>query len=329
MPRCLFALLPQRFAGSLPYSTFAGMTIQQAQQQLRVQLQSIYDPREAGNIANWVMESVTGLERMDRLLRQYDPLSPHQEATLATYTTALLEHLPVQYVLHEAWFYGLKLYVDEQVLIPRPETEELVEWVVEEWRIQNSEYRIQDTALGIQHTEDKKHHPIILDIGTGSGCIPIALKKRLPAATVYGCDVSEGALQVAQRNAAALDTQVQFFLLDFLQADQRATLPPVDILVSNPPYIPVKDKATMHANVLAHEPHLALFVENDDPLLFYRHIAAFANTHLLPGGAIYVEIHEDLGPATVQLFQEHGFNEVLLKKDMQGKDRMIRAMKIA
>lgn len=289
------------------------MTIQQAQQQLKVQLQSIYDAREAANIANWVMEHVTGLERVDRLLRQYDPLTPAQEGALNKYTTALLDHVPVQYVLHEAWFYGLKLYVDEQVLIPRPETEELVEWVVEEYRIQNSAYRIQNTEYSI------------LDIGTGSGCIPIALKKQLAAATVYACDVSEGTLQVAQRNAEALHVSVQFFLLDFLEPANWASLPEVNILVSNPPYIPLKDKATMQKNVLRYEPHLALFVENDDPLLFYRHLAMFAQQKLLPCGSIYAEIHEDLGPATEALFREYGFADTVIRKDMQGKDRMIRA----
>lgn len=292
------------------------------------------------------MESVTGLERMDRLLRQYDPLSPAQGYTLATYTTALLDHVPVQYVLHEAWFYGLKLYVDEQVLIPRPETEELVHWIVSDLdqgaiqsRFTNFDV-IPLTSAQVLPTSDflpaSPHakdfhfpHLRILDIGTGSGCIPIALKKALPVAEVHACDVSPGALQVARKNGTTHEAAIEWRLADFLRSYDWDLLPRVDIIVSNPPYIPVKDKETMHTNVLEHEPHLALFVENDDPLLFYRTIARFAQQKLLPAGSIYVEIHEDLGPATVQVFQEHGFDAVVLKQDMQGKDRMIRAMKIS
>ncbi len=318
------------------------MTIQQAQQQLRVELQSIYDPREAANIANWVMESVTGLERKDRLLRLYDPVSPAQKATLATYTTALLNHVPVQYVLHEAWFYGLKLYVDEQVLIPRPETEELVHWILSEQdpgaiqsRFTNFDV-IPLTSAQVLPTSDflpaPPHvkdfhfpHVRILDIGTGSGCIPIALKKALPAAEVHACDVSPGALQVAHKNGTTHEAAIEWRQVDFLRMYDWDLLPRVDILVSNPPYIPVRDKDTMHANVLQHEPHVALFVEDDDPLLFYRHIAQFAQQQLLPGGSIYVEIHEDLGPATEALFREYGFADTIIRKDMQGKDRMVRA----
>ncbi|WP_315821661.1 hypothetical protein [Paraflavitalea speifideaquila] len=147
-------------------------------------------------------------------------------------------------------------------------------------------------------------------------------------AEVYGCDVSPGALEVARKNGSTHEAVIEWRQIDFLRSYDWDLLPRVDIIVSNPPYIPVKDKETMHANVLEHEPHLALFVEDDDALLFYRHIARFANTHLLPGGKVYVEIHEDLGQATVQLFRDHGFGEVVLKQDMQGKDRMIRAMKI-
>ncbi|AXY78072.1 peptide chain release factor N(5)-glutamine methyltransferase [Paraflavitalea soli] len=289
------------------------MTIQEGQQDLTRQLGTAYEPREAAQIADWVMENLSGLKKIDRLLHKQKRLTPEQDKLLEKYKAQLLEHTPVQYVLHEAWFYGLKLYVDEQVLIPRPETEELVEWVVAE--VDN-----RQSAIGSRQL-------VILDIGTGSGCIPIALKKKLPGATVYGCDVSKGALGVSRQNARNLAAAVEFLLVDFLQVDQWAVLPMADIIVSNPPYIPVKDKATMHANVLEHEPHLALFVENDDPLLFYRNIARFAQGKLLPAGRIYVEIHEDLGAATVQVFQEHGF-AVVLKKDMQGKDRMIRAMKI-
>ena len=169
----------------------------------------------------------------------------------------------------------------------------------------------------------------ILDVGTGSGCIPIALKKALPAAAVHACDVSPGALQVARKNGITHEVPIEWQQVDFLRPYDWDLLPRVDILVSNPPYIPVKDKVSMQDNVLRYEPHLALFVEDDDPLLFYRKIAQFAQQKLLPAGCIYVEIHEDLGPATAALFREHGFADTVIKKDMQGKDRMVRAGKHA
>lgn len=300
------------------------MTIHGARQYLAAQLTPVYDDREAANIADWVMEHLTGLKKIDRIIHKETPLSATQISLLEKYTAALLTHMPVQYVLHEAWFYGMRFYVDENVLIPRPETEELVEWILQESRIRypatrSSQYAAVPAGSG----------PRILDIGTGSGCIPIALKKQLPAAIVYACDVSEGALQVARKNAQALNTTIQFFHLDILQPANWALLPETDIIVSNPPYIPARDKATMRENVLQHEPHLALFVEDHDPLLFYRTIAAFAGRYLRPGGNIYVEIHEDLGPAVTQLFAATGFTHVVLKKDLQGKDRMVRAMKNA
>jgi release factor glutamine methyltransferase len=294
------------------------MTIHEAQRSLTEQLTTIYDAREAANIADWVMEHLTGWKKIDRIVHKTSPLSAEQESRLVTYTPLLLAHTPVQYVLHEAWFAGMQLYVDEHVLIPRPETEELVEWVESGVRSERSEVRSQKSAAGSSPFS-------ILDVGTGSGCIPIALKKKLPAAMVHACDVSEGALEVARRNAETQQVAIEWHLLDFLDTAHWALLPSVNIIVSNPPYIPLKDKETMHDNVLLHEPHLALFVENNDPLLFYRTIAAFAKERLLPGGSIYVEIHEDLGPATQELFKSYGFSEVELKKDMQGKDRMVKA----
>lgn len=317
------------------------MTIHEARLQLTDRLQSIYDTREAANITDWVLEHLTGWKKIDRIVHKDKPLSPEQDSQLAQYIIELLTHKPIQYVLHEAWFDGMRLYVDENVLIPRPETEELVEWIVKE---KNAEYGIQNTEARSQHSEasiqNKEEGPTadssrplagpitdsrILDIGTGSGCIPIALKKHLPATEVFACDVSEGALNVAKNNAATQQTSIEWLHYDFLNTSNWQHFPQVNIIVSNPPYIPVKDKATMQENVLQHEPHLALFVENDDPLLFYRSIAAFAKEKLLPGGSIYVEIHEDLGEATQQLFLNNGFSHAEIRKDMQGKDRMVKA----
>lgn len=279
------------------------MTIQQAGQQLGQQLAAIYDNREAANIADWVMEHLTGWKKSERVMHKDSTLD--KADLLERYTRELLNHKPVQYVLNEAWFCGIKLYVDENVLIPRPETEELVEWIC------------ATTWPAIK----------LLDVGTGSGCIPISIKKKLPNASIYACDVSKNALEVAGRNAADQNTSINFIQLDFLDKRARAILPQVDILVSNPPYVPLKDKHTMSEHVVRYEPHIALFVEDNDPLIFYNALADFAQTHLLPGGAIYAEIHEELGNSAQDLFRAKGFTHTELKKDMQGKERMIRAAK--
>lgn len=291
------------------------MTMHEAQQQLQTTLYQLYDNREATTIADWVMEHVTGLRKIDRIMHKQLPLSPDRLTLLQEYTRELLTHKPVQYVLHEAWFCGMPFYVDENVLIPRPETEELVEWVVEETGNRQS-------AIGNQRS--KVGTISILDIGTGSGCIPISLKKKMPHVETYACDVSEGALAVAQKNAATQQTVVHFLSADFLDDTTWSTLPAVDIIVSNPPYIPHHNQNSMLQNVLAYEPHLALFVPNEDPLLFYHAIARFAQQKLLPGSCIFVEIHEDLGEQTKALFESKGF-AAEVKKDFQGKDRMVKA----
>lgn len=282
------------------------MTIQEAQQLLVSRLRGLYDTREASNIADWVLERVTGRKKTDRLTNNNELLSVADSNLLSRYTDELLTHKPVQYVLQEAWFCGMKLFVNEHVLIPRPETEELV------------------NEAGSKKYEVRSMKPeVILDIGTGSGCIPIALKKKLPACEMYACDISEKALEVARKNATDQGTDIHFLQLNFLDRSNWHQLPEVDIIVSNPPYIPQQDKQTMHKNVLDFEPHIALFVENNDPLLFYKAIGEFALLKLKPGGAIYAEIHEDLGDAVKALFIEKGFSNVTIKKDMQGKDRIL------
>jgi release factor glutamine methyltransferase len=165
----------------------------------------------------------------------------------------------------------------------------------------------------------------ILDIGSGSGCIPVALKRRLGKASVWSCDISPEALAVAQRNAINLGVEVHFRELDFLDKRQREQLPSFDVIVSNPPYVPEKDKPEMRPNVLDYEPGTALFVPDDDPLVFYRAIADFGEKHLNAGGAIYMELHESLGIAAVELFRKNGY-ETELKKDMQEKERMLKTI---
>jgi release factor glutamine methyltransferase len=282
------------------------MTIHQAYQQLLYQLYDIYDDREAANIADQVIEYVTGQRKIDRVTYKDLPVNDQQQVQLAGITQKLLLHTPVQYVLNESWFAGMKLYVDENVLVPRPETEELVEWIAEEVK------------------SEKEKGKKIIDIGTGSGCIPIALKKKFPQAIVRAIEVSEGALNVAVKNAMLQGVQVYFIRLDFLDENTWKELGRFDIIISNPPYIRLGEACSMHANVLAHEPHLALFVPDDDALLFYKKIAAFAKDHLEGNGSVYLEINEGLGKEVCDLFEKHGY-KTELKKDMQGKDRMIKA----
>jgi release factor glutamine methyltransferase len=298
------------------------MTIHEAQQQLLFQLYHIYDDREAQSIADWVMEHLTEWKKIDRIINKKVKLSQRQEKELRQITEQLLAHKPVHYILHQAWFHGMKLYVDENVLIPRPETEELVEWVLEasgEWRVGNGKEKLEVGGWRLEVGGKIK----ILDVGTGSGCIPVALKKKLPEAIVYACDISEGALKVAARNAEEQGADIKLLQIDFLKPEERTQLPSFDIIVSNPPYIATHEKAEIDKHVIEYEPHAALFVPDDDSLIFYEHLANFAKTHLDPHGFMMMEIHYQKGEAVKKLFESKGYS-VEVRKDMHGNDRMVK-----
>jgi release factor glutamine methyltransferase len=218
----------------------------------------------------------------------------------------LKKEIPIQYILGETEFFDLKFKVNNKVLIPRPETEELIEWV-----LKNSKLKTQNSKLNI------------LDIGTGSGCIAISLAKNLPNAEVYAIDISSEAIKIAQKNAEINKVSVNFIETDILKIEELQYT--FDIIVSNPPYVRELEKEKMHQNVLANEPHLALFVENDNPLLFYDKIADLAKSYLTKNGNLYFEINQYLGKETVDLLKSKGFNTIELKKDLFDVDRMIKA----
>lgn len=282
------------------------MTTQSAQQEAITALKLLYDNREAANITDWVMEHITGKKKIDRLIDKQAVLSEDQISQLQSILAALATHKPVQYVLGEAWFAGMIFFVNESVLIPRPETEELIFWTTE--AIQNSKFTIQN----------------LVEIGTGSGCIPISLKKQLSQLAITSIDVSGEALQVAKQNAETLNTDIHFLQLDFLDESNWDLLPVYDIIVSNPPYIKQSEESSLLPNVLKYEPVLALFVPDEDALLFYRKIAAFGKSHLSAHGMIFLEINEALENEVVLLFETFGY-ETELRKDMQGRDRMVKA----
>ncbi|MEX6686320.1 peptide chain release factor N(5)-glutamine methyltransferase [Danxiaibacter flavus] len=286
------------------------MTVQNAYLQQVTTLSTVYEQREAATIAGWVMENVTGMRRVDRLIHKDRLLTAAELDQLNSYTQRLLQHEPVQYVLNEAWFAGMKFYVDNNVLIPRPETEELVEWILQY----------------VAATHGPETRVSIIDIGTGSGCIPVSLKNELPFSTVYAVDVSEGALTVARKNADSLNTAIVFLQQDILEVDLWQNIPEADIIVSNPPYIKESEAEQMHKNVLQHEPHLALFVPNEDALIFYRKIADMALQRLKPQGALFFEINEALGREVCEMLTQKGFTKVELRKDLQQKDRMVTAL---
>lgn len=272
-------------------------------------LKTIYEDRETENISDWVFENVTGLKRWERRQNQNKELNETDFEKLKNYLEELLKHKPVQYILNEAWFYKIKFFVNENVLIPRPETEELVEWIVSDFKKQ----------------KDSKQTNII-DIGTGSGCIPVPLKKELPEADITAIDVSEKALSVAKKNAAELDAAIDFFQIDFLKEDEWQTLSQYDIIVSNPPYIPINEKEILAKNVTDFEPEIALFVMENDPFIFYKAIAKFAKSHLKENGKIYVEVHEEYAKNVKDIFEKSGFISEI-KKDIYDKERMVKAFK--
>ena len=268
-------------------------------------LRALYTPGEARTIAFMLMERATGLSHARVLVNKDTTFPAEQRKQIVTFVEKLREGVPVQYVLGEAEFYGLRFEVNEAVLIPRPETEELVEWV----------------------ERDNRSIPggCLLDVGTGSGCIAVTLKRRMLLWQVDAFDISADALAVAARNARRHGVEVRFRLCDILQpypGDEQW-----DVVVSNPPYIPEREKAHMARQVLAHEPARALFVPDGHPLLFYEHIGAFAWRHLSAGGRLYFEIHYDAGAAVVELLRSLGFAEVELRRDLAGHDRMVKAVR--
>lgn len=283
------------------------MTIKRAYTTLLYQLFDLYGDRESANISDWILEHITGLKKIDRIVNKHFELNDLQQAQLQQITNQLLNHKPVQYVLKEAWFAGIKLYVDENVLIPRPETEELVEWIIDEAK--NSKAEIIN----------------LLDIGTGSGCIPIAIKNRLPFLKTDAIDISEKALHVAKKNATDGSLEINFTQLNILDKNEWKQLNKYDIIVSNPPYIKQSEAKDMNKNVLLFEPAIALFVPDNNALLFYETIATFGLQHLSKKGILFFEINELLGENVLAVLKKFGYINTELKKDMQGKNRMIKA----
>jgi release factor glutamine methyltransferase len=288
------------------------ITLRSARQRLRQLLTPLYGERESTFIADWVLEQVTGWAKEYARMQPDAELSPTMAEYIDLHLKDLLRWRPVQYVLGEAWFMNMRFKVDERVLIPRPETEELVEWVTSS---------VKDEKLG------KIGQRRILDIGTGSGCIPIALKANLPEASIWSLDASEGALALARENARIMSADVHFLHLDVLKDDSLPAIPEADIIVSNPPYVLEDDRADMRRNVIDWEPHMALFVEGSDPLLFYHRIADLGLLKLSEGGQVFVEIQETMSDAVVSLFRARGYREIEARRDLSGRDRMVKARK--
>lgn len=261
-----------------------------------------YDMAERTSILSIIMEETLGMNQVEAILYHDQEIAQEKKMELQRVCQELSKNIPIQYIYQKAHFLGLSLYVDSRVLIPRQETEELVDWIV-------------TTHMAAPQLR-------ILDIGTGSGAIAIALKKHLPQASLTAIDISEAALAVAQQNAKRHGVAITFLQQDILGVEDLGTS--YDIIVSNPPYVRELEKKEMHANVLDYEPSLALFVPDDNPLLFYEKIAEIAAQNLTEEGTLYFEINQYLGQQTLEMLHKKGF-KVLLRKDLNDNDRMIRA----
>jgi len=285
------------------------MTFRETEKIYTDNLSLVYDKREAASLAWLSISHVCKIERAEYLNLKDTEVPTDKNVSLLKILEELITGKPLQYVIGETEFYGLTFKVNPSVLIPRPETEELVEWILSDLR---------KSKISIEGLK-------IIDIGTGSGCIPISLKKNLPEAQLYALDISTEALGVSKQNAAFNQTMVNFIQADILNLlNEQLTDEKFGIIVSNPPYVTDSEKQQMLPNVLQHEPHLALFVSDNDPLIFYKAIADFTLKHSDTNGSLYLEINENLGEETVQLLKHMGFKNIELRKDLSGKDRMIR-----
>ncbi|MGE0019195.1 MAG: peptide chain release factor N(5)-glutamine methyltransferase [Draconibacterium sp.] len=274
-------------------------------QYIKTELTGLYTETETEGLIRLIFEAVCGWSFTMQQIRKSEIIGPEELDKIKSIVARLKQFEPIQYILGETYFFGLQLKVTPTVLIPRPETEELVDLIIRG----NSDGNLT-----------------ILDIGTGSGCIAIALKSRLNKAEISGIDISEKALKIARKNGTLNRLNVQFFQADILNW-QKYDWPFFDVIVSNPPYVTKSEKELMHKNVLDFEPSNALFVNDTDPLLFYRTIAQFALEKLNPNGKIYFEINENFGPETKSLLAGFGFTEVDIVTDIHGKNRFVKAIR--
>lgn len=295
------------------------MLLQEIKTIFHKELDDIYPKEEVDAFFYRCIEHYLGLERFVLVVRPNTTVTKEEEQSLFEALTQLKQERPLQYILGTAHFMDMEFAVNEDVLIPRPETEELVQWIIDDVESQTS-----DIGYQMSENEHRISEIRILDIGTGSGCIAIALAKNIPNAKVYALDISEKALKVARKNAEANSVDVTFFKQSILEPGLDLELN-FDIIVSNPPYVRELEKKEMKKNVADHEPHLALFVPDDDPLLFYRAIAHFASRNLSKNGGLYLEINQYLGAETQSLLKAHNFSEIELRKDIFGNNRMIKA----
>ena len=286
------------------------MTLKSYRENFKNELLSIYDEHEIDSFFYIILKKIHNLKRIDLALNPETIMDGIHLKEWKNIVSDFKKEKPIQYILGETEFYGLRFEVNENTLIPRPETEELIELIVTEGK-------------GKRHEAGVK----ILDIGTGSGCIAISLAKNIPDAGVFAIDVSEKALDTAKRNAEINQANVTFWLKNILETEDLEQQ--FDVIVSNPPYVRNLEKAEIKRNVLQYEPHLALFVEDGDPLLFYRKIAMLAMRNLTSTGKLYFEINQYLGKETVQLLENLGFSDVKLLKDIYGNDRMVSAIRSA
>jgi release factor glutamine methyltransferase len=281
-------------------------TVNEAYDVFKRELAPVYSSPEAEALTSLILTEATGLSKASLKAFTDTELNVVQSERLLTLLEELKTGKPVQYVLGHTEFYGLPFEVNPSVLIPRPETEELVEWI------------LQTLPPNSKHT--------ILDIGTGSGCIPIVLKSKLIHSQLTAIDISPKALQTAIRNATLNNVEVTFVEADiFNLKDSEITTQQYNIIISNPPYVTHTDKLQMHWNVTDYEPHTALFVPDHEPLLFYNAIANFAINNLVSGGYLFFEINESFGAETVAMLANKGFQNIELRQDMADKDRMIKA----
>ncbi|WNH11692.1 peptide chain release factor N(5)-glutamine methyltransferase [Thalassobellus suaedae] len=284
------------------------MKLKEIQYTFHQKLDAIYGEEEVDSFFYILIEAYYNVSRLQLALNLEYAVKDAGRVLEALHL--LEEEKPIQYILGETEFYGLPFKVNEHTLIPRPETEELVEWIIKEFKNYNSEIRI-------------------LDIGTGSGCIAVALAKRLKNVKVYALDISKDALKIARKNAELNDVDIEFIEADILNINQSVfnEESEFDIIVSNPPYVRDKEKELMKANVLNNEPHLALFVKDENPLQFYKAITEFAVEKLNKNGQLFFEINEFLGKDMIRLLLKNNFKNIQLKQDIFKKDRMIKGEK--